>query len=135
LLGLQPAAILTDAFSKLPTSSQYIHLASLILMAVSIVLLMAPAAFQRVVERGDDSERLHRFSSAMMLAALVPLGLGMAGDLYVVSAKVLNPDSVAIWLAAASLVFFFGLWFGLTLAVRAKTETASSGLRVSRAVR
>ena len=36
LLGFQLAAILTDAFSKLPTSSQYIQLASLILMAVSM---------------------------------------------------------------------------------------------------
>jgi hypothetical protein len=32
---------------------------------------------------------VHRFSSAMVLAAMVPLALGIAGDFYVVLAKVL----------------------------------------------
>ena len=84
---------------------------------------------------GEDSERLHRFSTAMVLAALVPLGLGMVGDVYVVGAKVLGSETPAVCVAVASLVFFFGLWFGLTLAVRAKTETATGRLRVIRAVR
>jgi Family of unknown function (DUF6328) len=135
LLGFQLAAVLTDAFSKLPQSSQYIHLASLLLMAASIVFLMAPAPFHRIVEQGEDSERVHRFSTAMVLAALVPLALGMAGDLYVVAAKVLNSEITAIWLAVGSLVFFFGLWFGVSLAVRAKTESTRGRLHVSRAVR
>jgi hypothetical protein len=85
-LGFQLTAVLADAFSKLPAGSQYTHLASLLLIAVSIVLLMAPAAFQPSVERGEDSERLHGFSTAMVLTALVPLGLGMAGDVYVLGA-------------------------------------------------
>jgi hypothetical protein len=135
LLGFQLAAMLTDAFPKLPVTSQYAHLASLMLMAASIVFLMAPAAFHRIVERGEDTERLHRFSSVMLLAALVPLALGIAGDFYVIAQKVLNSSSLAIGLAAASLVFFFGIWFGVTLFTRARDQSASSSLRVSRAVR
>jgi hypothetical protein len=118
LLGFQLAAMLMDAFEKLPRTSQYVHLASLGLMAACIVLLMAPAAFHRIVERGEDTERLHRFSSAMVLGAMVPLALGIAGDFYVVLAKVLESTSLAIVFAVVSLVFFFGLWFGLTFAVR-----------------
>lgn len=135
LLGFQLAAMLTDAFSKLPTASQYVHLASLVLIAAAIVLLMAPAAFHRIVERGHDTERLHRYSSAMVLAALVPLGLGIAGDFYVVAAKVLDSSTAAIGLAGTSLVFFFALWFGMTLLVRRMQPTAGGPLRVSRAVR
>ena len=134
LLGFQLAAMLTDAFGRLPRTSQYVHLASLILMAAAIVFLMAPAAFHRIVEQGQDSERLHRFSSAMVLAALVPLGLGISGDFYVVAEKVLNSSAAGIGLAIASLIFFFGLWFGLTLVLRARGEPARS-LRVSRAAR
>jgi hypothetical protein len=40
-----------------------VHLASLGPIAASIVLLMAPAAFQRIVEDGQDTVRIHRFSS------------------------------------------------------------------------
>ncbi len=136
LLGFQLAAILTDSFSKLPQTSQYVHLASLFLMAASIVFLMAPAAFHRIVERGEDSERLHRFSSAMVLAALVPLAFGIAGDFYVVANKVLNTQGTAVLLAGAALAFFFAIWFGVTLAVRARSEDPRpASLKVSRAAR
>src|SRR5579864_1462798 len=136
LLGFQLAAVLTDAFGKLPKQSQYVHLASLLLLAASIVFLMAPAAFHRIVERGEDTERLHRFSSAMVLAALVPLALGIAGDFYVVANKVLDAQGTAVLLAGASLVFFFTLWFGVSLAVRARSAgPGPARLNVSRAAR
>jgi Family of unknown function (DUF6328) len=135
LLGFQLTAMLTDAFSKLPKSTQYVHLASLCLMAITIVLLMAPAAFHRIVERGEDTERVHRFSTAMVLMAMVPLALGVAGDFYVVTSKVLDNAGLSMALAGAMLVFFFGLWFGVTLAVRARGETAGGAFQVSRAAR
>lgn len=134
LLGFQLIAMLTDAFGHLPQTSQYVHLASLILLASTMVFLMAPAAFHRIVERGQDTERLHSFSSAMLLIALVPLGLGIAGDFYVVAAKILNSPSLAIGLACASLVVFYGLWFGVSLAVRSRSAPATR-LKVSRAAR
>ncbi len=121
LLGFQFAATLMDAFEKLPRSSQYVHLASLGLIAASIVLLMAPAAFHRIVERGQDTERLHRFASAMVLLALVPLAFGIAGDSYVVLDKVLGATGLSVTLASVSLIFLLGLWFGMTLAVRARS--------------
>jgi uncharacterized protein DUF6328 len=135
LLGFQLAAMLTDAFGRLPRSSQYVHLTSLVLLAMSIVFLMAPAAFHRIVERGEDTERLHSFSSAMVLIALVPLAFGLAGDFYVVVDKVLQSSTAAIGLAVATLVLFFGLWFGVTLALRARSDASQSKLQVSRAVR
>ncbi len=120
LLGFQFAAILMEAFVRLPKLSQVLHLASLGLIAASIVFLMAPAAFHRLVEHGEDTPRMHSFASAMVVCALVPLAVGIALDFYVVLAKVLESDALAIGLSIASLLFFFGLWFGVTLAVRAR---------------
>jgi hypothetical protein len=122
LLGFQFAAILTEAFTRLPKSSQVVHLISLGLIAAAIVFLMAPAAFHRLVERGEDTERMHRFASVMLLCAMVPLAIGIALDFYVVLLKVLESPSLAIGLAVVSLIFFFGLWFGLTLFVRASGQ-------------
>jgi len=134
LLGFQFAAILMDAFEKLPRTSQLVHLASLGLIALSIVFLMSPAAFHRIVERGQDTERLHRFSSAMVLCAMVPLAFGIAGDCYVVLDKGLGSASQALALAGLSLVFFFGLWFGVTLTIRARLDTAASSRQPMSAV-
>jgi hypothetical protein len=132
LLGFQLTAMLTDAFGQLPKSLQYLHLASLGLLASSMVFLMAPAAFHRIVERGEDTERLHRFSSAMILTAMVPLGLGLAADFYVVLQKVLDSPALSAGLAVTSLLFFFGLWFGVTHAIRG---AHGRKMEVSRAVR
>jgi hypothetical protein len=124
LLGFQFTAMLTDQFPKLPRESQLVHVGSLVAIAASIVLLMAPAAFHRIVERGEDTERVRNFSSVTMLCAMVPLALGIAGDLYVVVSKILDSTTIGAALAGACLVFFYGLWFGLCFAVRARDERA-----------
>jgi hypothetical protein len=52
--------MLLEAFDKLPASSKYVHMLSLWLMGQSVILLMTPAAYHRIVDRGEDSERFHR---------------------------------------------------------------------------
>jgi hypothetical protein len=112
LLGFQLATILMDGFDKLPQSSKYIHLMSLILMGLCVILLMTPAAFHRIVERGEDTERFHRFASVTLLVTMITLPLGICGDLFVVLRKVTGSVSLSIGIALLTLVFFYGLWFG-----------------------
>ena len=78
---------------------------------------------------------MYHFASAMVLAAMVPLALGIAGDFYIVLAKVLDSPGVSVALAVLSLLVFYGLWFGLTLALRTRVQTSRRALRISRAVR
>ena len=115
LLGFQFVTTLMEAFEKLPSSSKYVHLASLVLVALSIVLLMTPAAYHRIVERGEETEHFHRFASRILVAALLPLALGVSGDLFVVVRKVTESATSAVASAIVSLLFFYGLWFGFTL--------------------
>jgi hypothetical protein len=77
-------------------------------------LLIAPAAYHRIHEAGDDTERFHRVASLLMLAALVFLGPGMAGDLFLVIANVTHLPALAGWVAGALLLAFYGLWFGVS---------------------
>lgn len=51
----------------------------------------------------------------MVLAPMVPLALGIAGDFYVVAAKVTGSAPLAIAMATLALGLFYGLWFGFTL--------------------
>ncbi len=48
---------------------------------------------------------------------MVALALGLSTDLYVVFAKVLASKAAAL---AGALVLFFGMWFGVTLTMRAR---------------
>ncbi|HEY0549831.1 MAG TPA: DUF6328 family protein [Verrucomicrobiae bacterium] len=114
LLGFQLATTLMESFSRLPASSQRIHLASLGFIAVGMVLLMTPAAYHRIVEEGEATEQFHRFASRMLLAALVALALGVSGDVFVVARKLLESVSLAAALAAGCALLFLGTWFGVT---------------------
>ncbi|HEX8089506.1 MAG TPA: DUF6328 family protein, partial [Blastocatellia bacterium] len=114
LLGFQFATILMEGFEKLPESSKYVHMASLVMVALAIVLLMTPAAYHRLVEQGEETERFHRFSGRLLLASMVPLALGMCGDLFVVIRKVSESIAFALSCALAMALFFYGLWFGYT---------------------
>jgi hypothetical protein len=115
LLGFQLVTTLMEAFEKLPVSSKYVHLASLTLIALTVIILMMPAAYHRIVERGEETEHFHRFASRAIVAAMVPLALGMCGDFFVVARKITGSATFAIIAAILMLLFFYGLWFGFTL--------------------
>ena len=122
LLGFQFILFLMESFEKLPESSRYVHLASLSLVALSIVLLMTPAAYHRIVEQGEETERFHRFASRVLLAAMVPLALGISGDLFIVVRKVSQSSTLALTLSLIMLALIYGLWFGFTAYCRTRRE-------------
>ncbi|HEV7375060.1 MAG TPA: DUF6328 family protein [Pyrinomonadaceae bacterium] len=122
LLGFQFISLLMEGFEKLPQSSKYVHFISLSLVALTVILLMTPAAYHRLVERGEDTEHFHRFASRTLLASMIPLALGIAGDFYVVARKITESDGLAIGLAGVALLIFYGLWFGFTLYRRQARE-------------
>lgn len=122
LLGFQLATMFMEAFDKLPESSKYIHLTSLSLIALTIVLLITPAAYHRIVEEGEETNHFHRFGSRMLLVSMVPLALAISGDLFVVVRRVTGDDSLAVILAVTTLALSYGLWFGLTVYLRTRAE-------------
>ena len=120
LLGFQLVTMFMDGFDKLPNSSKYIHMISLGWMALTIILLMSPAAYHRIAERGEDTLRMHNFASVLLLAAMVTLPIGICGDVYVVLYKVTSSVPASLGIAIAVLAFFYGTWFGFTTYRRAR---------------
>ncbi|MDB5035409.1 MAG: hypothetical protein JWQ98_2650 [Chlorobi bacterium] len=112
MLGFQFIAVLSDAFERLPASSQYVHVGGLVMTAITIILLMAPAAYHRIVERGELSEPFHAFAGRMVCAALIPLAVGLCGDLYVVVRKVFDSYEGGLVVSMVMLVSFYAAWFG-----------------------
>lgn len=124
LLGFQFICVLTESFDRLPSLSKYIHLAALGLNALTIVMLITPAAYHRMVEQGEETEHFHRFASKIIVAALVPLALALAADVYVVVQKVSESQLVSVVSALIALALFWELWFGLTLYRRTQRQYA-----------
>lgn len=115
LLGFQLIIMWMTEFYKIPQAWKLLHLASLVAVAVSTILLITPAAYHRIVEQGEDSEMLHHVTARLLLAAMAFLALGICGDFYVVCRVTgLNPV-VSTALALLLLAFFYGAWFGYML--------------------
>jgi hypothetical protein len=113
-LGFQFAIVFAQGFEQLPRPWQIIHFVSLLATTVATVLLITPAAYHRIHEAGEDTEHFHKVASRLLLTALVFLGPGMAGDLFVVIAKVTQSPSAAGASAGLLLLAFYGLWFGVS---------------------
>ncbi len=82
--------------------------------AITTLFLMTPAAYDRIVEQGEQTESLFRVASFFVIASMISLSAGMSGDLLVV-AKVTGSMAVGVVAGVLSLLFISGLWFGYTL--------------------
>jgi hypothetical protein len=126
LLGFQLIAIFTAEYEAMSIGMQQLHLASLGAIAATVIILMTPAAYHRIVENGENTEAFHRFASRMLVAAMVPLALGICGDLLVVVQLVTGSSTAAIVAASVALAMFYGMWFGVPLITRERLLTRSA---------
>jgi hypothetical protein len=120
LLGFQLAVTLTRAFEELPFASKLVHAAALVLVALAVILLMAPAAFHRIAFGGEDSEDFHRIGSWFIVAATVPLAGGIAGDVYVAVGKIAGTPGLGIAAALVVMLVLVALWYAQPYWLRRK---------------
>ena len=111
LLGYQPAPIrLVD----LQWCRNILRHRAISHSGLSVVLLIASAAYHRIVYAGEDSQDMHRVGSAL-LAATVPLALGLVGDVYVVITKIVGTPTAGLIAGSLALVLLIGLWYAYPL--------------------
>jgi hypothetical protein len=125
MLGFQFVTMFTEAFEQLPRSSKLVHLLCLSLTAITVVLLITPAAFHRIAEHGMDSERLVRLTGRFVMAATIPLAAAMSGEVFVVILKVIDSFPLAVSAAVVTLIVMLSMWFGYTLLHRNRPEAGS----------
>lgn len=118
LLGFQLVVTMTKPFAQLPETIRLLHFAALAAVALSVMLLITPAAVHRMTFRGHDVGRFHRIGSVLVTLGLVPLALGIAGDFYVATARMVASAWVAAIGASCALALLTGLWFALPLLLR-----------------
>ena len=111
LFGFQLIAVFNPGFQQLGPGEQRIHLAALGLVAVSVALVMTPAAYHRQAEQHTVSERFVALGSRLLLLSMFPLMTGICLDFYLIARRILASRTPAALLAAGLFLIFFGLWF------------------------
>jgi hypothetical protein len=95
---------------------------TLILTVASAILLVAPAAFHRVVFRHRVKEQLVDASQRLMLTGLVTLALAMTSSLVLVI-DVVTGRGVFFWcVVVGAFLGFLLLWYAWPLTVRARAR-------------
>src|SRR5215216_4238999 len=90
LLGFQLRSAFEPLFEKLPHHTQYLKTAALGLMIIAVAMLIAPGAYHRIVEEGEDTHQIHQFTTRMAELALMPFALALGVDLFVASEMLMS---------------------------------------------
>jgi hypothetical protein len=121
LFGFQFQGVFQEAFSELPEFSRKVDSLALVLMALTIALLVAPSMQHRLVEGGADTIRILHVTGAFGIAALVPLGISLGLDFYIVFDHLFGRIFAAVAGGAFCALAAF-LWFGVGLVRRVRCK-------------
>lgn len=114
LLGFQFHSAFRDAFDQLPARDRGADMAALALMLLAVATLIAPSAFHRIAEGGEDSGRLLRFTSLMATLALLPFSFSFGLNLLIAIDRVYGGvAAIAGGIATLGVTLFF--WYGFEL--------------------
>ena len=119
LFGFQLIVVFNRSFFlRLTFTEQCLHLAALACVAVSACLVMTPAALHRQSGSMHVSEEFLRVGGRLLLAAMVPLMLGIGIDFFLIAHMVLGEAEPAAAVTALLVAIMAGLWFVFPRAYR-----------------
>ncbi len=120
IFGFQLIAIFNAKFDTLTHAQRLVHLSAMALTALAIVLIMAPAAFHRIGQRGWVSRELINIASNLLTAGMMALMLGLSLEFGLVAALILSDVRVGAVLGA--VLFLVLLLFWVLLPLRHRTR-------------
>ena len=114
LFGFQLIAVFSPGFQDgLGHAGQLLHLVSIGLVAISIALVMTPAAYHRQCLPDGVSEDFIALASKLLLLSMVPLLVATSIELALIASVILGRSVPAAILGAAIGATIGGLWFVL----------------------
>jgi hypothetical protein len=126
LIGFAFSANFQPTFRDLSPRSQYLNLLALSLMLITICLLISSTAFHQLTEDGNDSLRLHRFTTHVMESVLLLFSLGIGADFYVSTEEIVGNTTAAVMaLTVTAMALLF--WYGPRLLVRGEKKDKNRG--------
>ncbi len=112
LFGFQLIAVFNQRFAEvLPETARVLHLVALMLVAVAIALIMAPAAYHRQAERGTVSKFFAHYASRLIAVAMLPLLVAISLEVSLVAYAILAQIGLSVLCGTSLALLFLWLWF------------------------
>jgi hypothetical protein len=118
LMAFGVIAVLMQGYDSLPDALRTAHLVSLCCITLAMALLMAPAAFHRLAEHGEATERFRRTAARLVLAGMAALAPGLALGLWIVAERATGSRSAGMLGGLVFLFFYGAIWFVWPVLVR-----------------
>ena len=126
LLGFQLIAVFTRQFEQLPNVLKVAHAVALGMLALSMILLIALAAFHRLAFNGEDAPTVHRVGSILVTAAVGVLAVALTADVLVAIGALTGRIEVGVLAAVSVFLMLVGLWYVWPLALRRSLQRRST---------
>ena len=111
LFGFQLIAVFNSTFwARLDEFEQLIHYIAISLVAVSVALVMTPAAYHRQAEPMTVSRRFLTISTKLLFWSMYPLMSGILLDFYLIGSLVLPSRLFSLAASFCLLCVFTLLW-------------------------
>ena len=112
LFGFQLIVVFNDRFGQsLGDAGKRLHLAALVLTAIAIGLIMAPAAYHRQAERERVSRYFANYASLLVTLAMAPLSIALAMEVSLVTFLVTGQPALGALIGIALILFLVWLWY------------------------
>jgi len=126
IFGFQLIAVFQQKFGEdLDRGYQCLHLAALVLVAISAAMIMTPAAYHRLQGAHHVTERFLRVSSRLLLIALAPLATGLSVDVFLLGKLILDNDVTAAIIATALFGAMVFMWYAFPHIARVREFSAN----------
>ena len=127
IFGFQLVVTMTRPFDELPLYVKGIHFVAMALLALSIVLLIAPTAIHRLSFKGQDSSTFLVIGARLISIALAPLMAGIGADFYVAAGKMIGFGEAALFAAVSIFLILLAAWYIAPWIIRARIRPRSPG--------
>jgi hypothetical protein len=111
LFGFELIVAFHPTFKELEPSLKIVQLSALIALGLAMALIMTPAAYHRIVEKGQVSRSLIDVASRLIACAMAVLLVAIALNMYLLASVVLESQTWGMGFGLGALIVFAGLWF------------------------
>jgi hypothetical protein len=113
ILGFQLIAVFNQRFEHFTLGEQLMHYGAFLLMASTMALMMAPAAYHRQVECDRVTARFIVLSTRLLTIAMLPFIAAVCLDTYLIGRLITQGSTLGLIAAAGMFCVLSGLWFVL----------------------
>jgi len=116
-----------QGFEKITSFQKDVYFATLMLTALSAVMLISPTAYHRLTFRYQQKRRLVFYANRFSIAGLVFLALAMTGAITLVTDVLFGTTATIVTCGLAALAFSL-FWFALPLQRRLRLSAGQEPL-------